>query len=1116
MPQELARLFYRELLKIEAQTEVPLKEKIKALFDLMQLVFIEATKKERIQFTTLFSRIAYVTHKFNFEKKLQFWIHAFRKAVGKKEDTLTYDLGLHVVAFSIREILGEPIIEELKNIVREDFEFKYSETKAKEYIDKVRVVALGDDEQHNQLIVKDINHPQNTIRVRYNIAHRNENFNPSILEIRKTFGFPVTLNLIDVKVDEQDIYYPRAIVIEPDYLMDVSAVSECFKEFGTAPVMYLIKKFLPIEPNKYLMIGNIANFFLDELLTNPDATFQETFPKVFRLNPLAFVLFENAEVREIMQKSQKHFVNLKRLVHQELAKFQIQKEGCYLEPSFFSETYGLQGRLDVFYPNGKDSAIIELKSGSAYMPNQYGISQNHFTQTLLYDLIVKAVFEEETESTNYILYSGVDNRNLRYAPVVKAQQFEAIQLRNLLVAFERKLAKKDTDLLSKIQTSRYPHLKGFLQKDITEFEKTYWGMSDLERLYFNAFTSFIAQEHQLAKIGVHGNSKANGLANLWINSFDEKNESFEIASHLQIIDNQSNTTEPVITFKRTEKTNPLANFRKGDIAVLYPMLDSEEAVLKSQIFKGSLIEITPDIIRFRLRYSQFNTAIFSEFDQWNLEHDMMDMGFTGMYRGLYRFAKSATKKKEILLTLYPPKKLENGKDSKNISRLTRPVPELTDEQNAILKKVVTAKDYFLLWGPPGTGKTSKMLKNIVQRLMNETEENLLVLAYTNRAVDEICEAILTADGGRWTVDDRSGSFLRIGSKYSTGEQFQHTLLSEQLKSISNRKELKELLQKYRIYVSTVASFTNRTELLKLKKFHTVIIDEASQILEPHLVGLLPNFERFILVGDHQQLPAVVVQDSENSSVENEELKAIGLNNLRNSLFERLYNRCQENGWDWAFAKLSHQGRMHQEIMHFPNEYFYGGFLNTLPDSIEYSKVQKAILEHPFSENTKPLEKCLTENRMVFIPTDIDPKSLTQKTNENEAKIVGEVVSIFKNLYFQKGEILSKNSIGVITPYRAQIAQIQEVLHSKEINSKLITIDTVERYQGGARDIIILSLCTNSIRQMDALVSLSEEGVDRKLNVALTRARQQVVILGNPKILKTNEIYEKLILSCKTP
>ena len=102
------------------------------------------------------------------------------------------------------------------------------------------------------------------------------------------------------------------------------------------------------------------------------------------------------------------------------------------------------------------------------------------------------------------------------------------------------------------------------------------------------------------------------------------------------------------------------------------------------------------------------------------------------------------------------------------------------------------------------------------------------------------------------------------------------------------------------------------------------------------------------------------------------------------------------------------------------------------------------------------------------------------------------------------------SIGVITPYRAQIAQIQAALQSRNFDVSKITIDTVERYQGGARDVILLSLCTNEASQLSSLVSLSEEGVDRKLNVALTRARRQLVVVGNAEILRGSEIYRKFI------
>ncbi len=1093
---ELAQLFYKELLKIHQLDLLPLPTKIKKLFELLQLSFFEVTKKEKIQFTTLFSRIAFVTHKFDFDKKLQYLIHLFRKQYREADDLNTYQLGQYVLANTIHNLFGQEILDELKTILEKDFSFNFPQDEIAGFRKKIKVVALADDFDNFQLLVKDAHKPTDTKRVQYNIAHRNENFNKTIEEIREVFGFPLNLNLLDVEIDKDGVYRPQAIVVEPDYLVDVSAISECFKEFGTIPVFYLLKKYLPFEASKYLMIGNIANYFLDELMTNPQVTFKETFPKVFRLNPLTFALFNNQTLSEIMKNSQKHFVNLKRLILQELEKFEIEKEGCYLEPSFFSETYGIQGRLDVFYPKGKKSAIIELKSGKAYMPNRYGISQNHYTQTLLYDLIVKSVFGNEMEPTNYILYSGLDMRNMRFAPVIKAQQYEAIRLRNSLVAIEYKLLSNPELLLSRIQSSRYPHLKGFLKSDIGSFEKVYSELSPTEQDYFKAFSSFIAREHLLAKTGIQGSDRVNGLANLWLNHHSEKEENFEILANLKIELNRAAKEDPIIIFNKTESTNPLANFRKGDIAVLYPKIGSNNTVLNSQIFKGIIQEISHNQVILRLRYKQFHSNIFDEYSIWNIEHDMMDMGFIGMYRGLFEFAKAPKNKRDLLLTNIPP--------GEPYSIEIEPVEELTKEQNLVLKKALSAKDYFLLWGPPGTGKTSKMLKHLVKFLMSETQENLLVLAYTNRAVDELCEAILAGFGEH---------FLRIGSPYSTASAFHQNLLSTQLKTINTRTALRAILEKHRIFVSTVASFSNRRELIKLKKFDTVIIDEASQILEPHLVGLLPHFKRFILIGDHLQLPAVVVQKEEESRVENEDLNELGLLNRRNSLFERLFKRSVAEDWTWAFDKLSHQGRMHREIMAFPNKHFYGGFLNILPKHIEHSKNQKSSLRKIKQEYDDVYQMLLSNQRLIFIPTKVDPNSITGKTNRNEAELVAKLVESSIKLLKLNDSSFSKNSIGIITPYRAQIAQIREVLISKNIDLEKLTIDTVERYQGGARDIIILSLCTNSTRQLESLISTSTEGVDRKLNVALTRAKEQVIILGNEDILNNNPVYKALIQFC---
>jgi DNA replication ATP-dependent helicase Dna2 len=169
---------------------------------------------------------------------------------------------------------------------------------------------------------------------------------------------------------------------------------------------------------------------------------------------------------------------------------------------------------------------------------------------------------------------------------------------------------------------------------------------------------------------------------------------------------------------------------------------------------------------------------------------------------------------------------------------------------------------------------------------------------------------------------------------------------------------------------------------------------------------------------------------------------------------------------------------------------------------------------------------LCGQRKLFFPTPIDNNSANHKTNIHEAKLVAQVVQQFQNIFLTNKLPFGKQTIGIITPFRAQIATIRHELssqrsigfqHSSEQNDfdpDQITIDTVERYQGGARDIIIISLCTNKESQLAAISSFSKDGkVDRKLNVALTRARKHLVILGNAEILNTNPIYRALIEDC---
>jgi DNA replication ATP-dependent helicase Dna2 len=1116
--QELGKLFYKEILKNHPQDVAPEYEHVQKLYQLCHAIFFNVTEHEKIQFTTFFSRVAFAFQKYQVPSKRQFFIQEFRKLAQKHDNQtnthILYQLGIKAVTDVIKIFYEEePSTDIIKLLPPTNFyNIKPTEIKGKKAL--MRVVAMKDLPERECLEAVD-EETAETVFIRYNLVERNENFRATIAVIRHYFSFPLTLHLLDVEVDTEGVLRPRAFVVEPDHLLDVTAIAECFRKEGAEPLLHLLKKFTPYEPTTSIMKGNIANYFLDELTANPDITFKETFPKTFRINPLVFCTYNDKEVREIFEETKGHFMHLKRVITEGLPKEGILRENCYLEPSFYAAKYGLQGRLDLFYqePNTHKSAIVELKSGKPFKPNIYGISNNHFTQTLLYDLLIDAAFEGKLDPTCYILYSVLEKDNLKFAPSVKTQQYEALNVRNQILALEQALIKlnkskvKENNIFNRLITNLLKVATGFEKRDVDLFDKTYNALDETEKSYFEAFSSFIAREHQLAKVGVEGVENLNGVASLWLNSLSEKEENYNIFSFLKIKENTSYSEDALIVFEKTEKTNPLANFRVGDIVVLYPtksieisgasdknVENTEGSVLRNQIFKCTLVDIQKETLTVRLRSRQLNQQIFQSSEFWHVEHDLLDSGFVGMYKGLFEFARAPKAKRDLLLTINPP--TQNLRQVSNLPQVE--FEEMTEEQNHIFNKIITSKDYFLLWGPPGTGKTSVMLKYLVGYFLNNTDENILLLAYTNRAVDEICEAIESL--GEHVKND----YVRIGSRYSTAPRYHEQLLDFKISNVSNRKELTGIIQKHRVYVATVASMSGKQELLSLKKFNRVIIDEASQILEPLLVGLLTRFDHFTLIGDHKQLPAVVTQPKDESATSDENLHTIGLHNCRNSFFERLYKRCNTEGWSWAFDVLSHQGRMHQDIMAFPSSFFYERKLQILPVGMNDFQMQN--IDFQLDTHNDFLTKTILNKRVFFLNTEKDTGNGLNKTNRHEAQLIGELVKTFSKIYEDNNRKMHPMSIGVITPYRAQIAQIQSILQAENLATDSITIDTVERYQGGARDIILLSLCTNDVSQLSSLVSLSEEGVDRKLNVALTRARKHLVVVGNAEILRGSEIY----------
>ena len=909
---------------------------------------------------------------------------------------------------------------------------------------------------------------------------------------------------MDVTVDDNGVYTPSFIVLEPDYLLDISSLAECYKDYGSHPANYFLSRLVPIENARPLLLGNIANLFLDEWIyageKEPDYT--ECMKKAFRQYPIELAACEELrnpqKEKEFAQDCRMHFEHIRETVQKTFLQpgYNLDKNDAVLEPSYICEALGIQGRLD--YMQRDMSSFIEMKSGKAdeyAMQGRLEPKENNRVQMLLYMAVLEYSMGQERRSMHpYLLYTRYP---LLYpARASWAQVRRIINLRNCIVASEYGVQLHNHPsftqrLLAQINPSvlNQKGLQGrfweqYLKPSISRFGERMELLTPLERTYFYTLYNFITKELYTSKSGDVNCESRTGASALWLSTLDEKRDAGEILYDLTIVENHASQAHKafiILSIPQYEETF-LPNFRNGDVVVLYERNNGTDNVTNKMVFKGNIESITDNELRIRLRAAQQNPLVFPENSRYAVEHDTMDTTFRSMYLGLSSFMDANPERRELLLGQRPPRF-----DMAYEDRIAR----TTDDFERVALKAEAACDYFLLVGPPGTGKTSRALRRMVEHFYACPSTQVLLLAYTNRAVDEICRslsAILPQ------VD-----YIRVGSELSCDARFRKHLLENVLAECNNRREVNIRMADCRIYVGTVASIASKPELFKLKHFDVAIVDEATQILEPQLLGILcarfkdgrNGIGKFILIGDHKQLPAVVLQSNEQSEVHDEGLRRIGLYNLKDSLFERLYRFHLQEEHCRAVDMLCRQGRMHPGVASFPNREFYAGKLEALG------------LPHQLENVDAPVR---------FIPSERDTESVSGKTNRNEARIVAQLAADVYHLYKETFEV--NRTLGVITPYRSQIALIRKEIQALGISAlNEISVDTVERYQGSERDVIIYSFCVNYLYQLKFLPNLTEENgvwIDRKLNVALTRARRQLYITGVPDILSHNLIYRRLI------
>ena len=1105
---EEVREIYIELWSLCKDAERPLCYKYRSLRELFERVAREQMQSVSLQTTDLSARINYLSTQFSFDGWLKYALHTFRltsnDVMNHRKEPLAEEFSRDVrsVAEAVQVIFHTPIPKELAGILPERM-VKNSMKREKMVLDRrVRVCfEYADDEFLYVTPVDEVS--EECWKIKYNQIGINDEFTEGV----KDFWRHAQLNLLDVKRNEDGTYTPSFIVLDPDYLVDISALAECYRDYGSHPANYLMNRLVPIDNARPLLLGNIANLFLDEWIyaTDEEPDYKACMKKAFKQYPIELAacedLLDSEKEKTFFNDCRMHFEHIRQTVTETFLApgYNLDKSDAVLEPSYICEALGIQGRLD--YMQRDMSSFIEMKSGKA---DEYAIKgkvepkENNRVQMLLYMAVLEySMGVDRRRQHPYLLYT-------RYPLLYPARASWAhvrriIALRNRIVAMEYGAQMHNhpsytAQLLAQINpiTLNEKKIQGrfweqFLVPGIIDFQKRLRSLDDLEKAYVYTLYNFITKELYTSKSGDVDSETRTGASALWLSTLDEKREAGEILYDLRIIENKaSQPHKATITLQiPVYDESFLPNFRSGDVVVLYERNQTTDNVTNKLVIKGNIERLTATEVCIRLRASQRNLSIFPSGSLYAMEHDCMDTTFRSMYLGLSAFMNANQDRKDLLLGKRPPlfEELDMLKTFHFI-----------DDFERVATKAVAAKDYFLLVGPPGTGKTSRALRRMVEKFYAQPDTQILLLAYTNRAVDEICSSLNSIMP---QID-----YIRIGSELSCDTRYRGHLVENVLEALNNRKEVRRRLEACRVYVGTVASLSSKTELFKLKRFDVAIVDEATQILEPQLLWILSakssdgrdSVGKFILIGDHKQLPAVVLQSKESSEVFDEGLRIIGLYNLKDSLFERLYRTHLSEEDSPALDMLCRQGRMHPGVASFPNQAFYAG------------KLQPVGLSHQQEYIPTPV---------LFIPSQRDTSSLSGKTNLFEARIVADWA---ERIWKESSETFDAHrTLGVITPYRSQIALIRKMLQEKGIPELLdVSVDTVERYQGSERDVIIYSFCVNHRYQLKFLPNMAEESgvqIDRKLNVALTRARKRLVVTGVSELLKENPIYCHFISFC---
>lgn len=893
----------------------------------------------------------------------------------------------------------------------------------------------------------------------------------------------MTIHLLDARVIENSrserfiALDPRTLpILEPEIPIPVTDVARAQGvTSGHCPQRALLDWHAPRPFTRHLVEGGLAHDILEHLVMGgEDASSRTAFANAFvaglkrrKLDCIAGKISDE-DLRPLQEKMAQHFRHLHAwLTH-------VPSDRRVAEVQRLDARYGLEGRIDLVLEHDGAMDIIELKTGR-YMADE------HEQQVRAYGMMwARSAAQSSHRLRAQLVYSQLGKE--RAVNVLDRQgKVSLLHARNGIINALYNLAygeeNTDQDAPTPPPTPTYDAQPALCADRPCRFRRDTCAATqhlfDAQgtpaqrpalQAWYAHFDRLIAREY-LAASKKMGEILTPGALQERIDHGKALRD-----ADIQLIDEKQSVLHL--------RVNDAHIFQEGDHVVLHREdRDAQMHFAKVQQSDHDSLEL------HCLGAGTLRTAPRSG---WVLDQRPMRIGFRDAWRGIYNVLRSGRLDVYQWL-LHPP----TTDDTPLPAPIDPGASTLNEEQCQAVALALEGEGPSIIQGPPGTGKTA-VIAEVVAQLVSRGQR-VLIATNTHAAADNVLARIIRR-GVR--------SVLRVGGRSSVDPLVQRAceargldpdelFLSRVADNATNLSAIEATLFDTNVFVSTANAALRDPAFEILEQldgrdapgiqpiFDVALIDEASQLTEPLAAGIAVRAERVVLVGDDQQLPPVVVAKDAQAAAQPAlpaALERSGLGGLDTSLFSRLRGRVPT-------VMLRRQYRMNRRIQAFPSVSFYAGELVA-----ELGDKLLEIQDHALQEHTQEMQRRLAPNKpsvWVDVPHETTNKS---RAHLAEAAEVAKTADAFLDALTRSGHALSTERVGVISPFRAQVRAIRAELRKRlGTQAKWIHVDTVERFQGRERDVMLLSLASP---QWSSFVFDAQ-----RLNVALTRARYKVVIFG---------------------